>query len=380
MLEADLLLSSYDYALPKGCIASRPAHPKESAKLLVYERKSGRIRHAKFGDLSELLPECAIVFNDTKVIKARIYGRKLNDTECELFFHKALSEFEFLAQIKGRVKVGEILNFSHNVNAEILALNADGTRKVRFFKAELKGENTLNLSQNLPNSNENSVNFDENSAQNSTKLSSNSKREFLNLSEVLALLEKIGHIPLPPYIRRADTKQDSKDYQSIFAKNAGAVAAPTASLHFSRKMLANLKKTHEIHTLTLHIGAGTFKGVECEDIRAHQMHAESCFAGQDLLNLIKSDKAILGVGTTCTRCIEFMARIELLSGQCDLFLHPKNPPLRQNYLLTNFHLPKSTLIMLVASFIGREKTLEIYNEAIKKGYKFYSYGDAMLVI
>ena len=366
MLEADLLLSSYDYALPKGCIASRPARPKESAKLLVYERKSARIRHAKFGDLSELLPECAIVFNDTKVIKARIYGRKLNGTECELFFHKALSEFEFLAQIKGRVKVGELLNFSQNVNAEILALNADGTRKVRFFKAELKGENAL--SQNLPNSNENSVNFDENSAQ-------NSKREFLNLGEVFALLEKIGHIPLPPYIRRADTKQDSKDYQSIFAKNAGAVAAPTASLHFSRKMLANLKKTHEIHTLTLHIGAGTFKGVECEDIRAHQMHAESFFAGQDLLNLIKSDKAILGIGTTCTRCIEFMARTGLLSGQCDLFLHPKNPPLRQNYLLT-----KSTLIMLVASFIGREKTLEIYNEAIKKGYKFYSYGDAMLVI
>lgn len=369
MLEADLLLSSYDYALPKDCIASRPARPKESAKLLVYERKSGRIRHAKFGDLSELLPECAIVFNDTKVIKARIYGRKLKGTECELFFHKALSEFEFLAQIKGRVKVGEILNFSHNVNAEILALNADGTRKVRFFKTDLKGENVLNLSQNLPNSNENSAN-----------LSSNLRREFLNLGEVLALLEKIGHIPLPPYIRRADTKQDSKDYQSIFAKNAGAVAAPTASLHFSRKMLANLKKTHEIHTLTLHIGAGTFKGVECEDIRAHQMHAESFFAGQDLLNLIKSDKAILGVGTTCTRCIEFMARTELLSGQCDLFLHPKNPPLRQNYLLTNFHLPKSTLIMLVASFIGREKTLEIYNEAIKKGYKFYSYGDAMLVI
>lgn len=380
MLEADLLLSSYDYALPKGCIASRPTRPKESAKLLVYERKSGRIRHAKFGDLSELLPECAIVFNDTKVIKARIYGRKLNGTECELFFHKALSEFEFLAQIKGRVKVGELLNFSHNVSAEILALNADGTRKVRFFKTDLKGENALNLSQNLPNSNGNSVNFDENSAQNSTKLSSNLKRKFLNLGEVFALLEKIGHIPLPPYIRRADTKQDGKDYQSIFAKNAGAVAAPTASLHFSRKMLANLKKTHEIHTLTLHIGAGTFKGVECEDIRVHQMHAESFFAGQDLLNLIKSDKAILGIGTTCTRCIEFMARTGLLSGQCDLFLHPKNPPFRQNYLLTNFHLPKSTLIMLVASFIGREKTLEIYSEAIKKGYKFYSYGDAMLVI
>ncbi len=340
MIEKDLLLSSYDYALPKECIASRPTRPKENAKLLVYERGTKRITHAKFGDLPEILPECAIVFNDTKVIKARIYGQKQNGTPCELFFHKALSEFEFVAQIKGRVRVGDILHFDENARAEILALNADGTRRVRFFAGA----------------------------------------KSLNLGEVFALLEKIGHIPLPPYIKRADTEQDGKDYQSIFAKNAGAVAAPTASLHFSRQMLEKLAKTHEIHTLTLHIGAGTFKSVESEDIRAHAMHAESFFAGQDLTKLIKSDKAILGVGTTCTRCIEFITRTGLLQGECDLFLHPHNKPLRQNYLLTNFHLPKSTLIMLVASFIGRAKTLEMYNEAIKKGYKFYSYGDAMLII
>lgn len=340
MLDEDLRLSSYDYTLPKECIATHPARPKENAKLLVYERASGRVKHAKFGDLNELLPECAIVFNDTKVIKARIYGRKQNGAECELFFHKALNEVECIAQIKGRVRVGDILSFDENVSAEILALNEDGTRKVRF----LAGQKSLNL------------------------------------GEIYALFEKIGHIPLPPYIKRADTKQDSVDYQSIFAKNAGAVAAPTASLHFSRQMLANLAKTHEIHTLTLHIGAGTFKSVECEDIRAHTMHEESYVAGQDLADLIKSKKAILGVGTTCTRCIEFIAHTNRLQGECDLFLHPKNPPLRQNYLLTNFHLPKSTLIMLVASFIGRAKTLQIYNEAIKKGYKFYSYGDAMLII
>ena len=340
MIDEDLLLSNYDYALPKECIATHPARPKESANLLVYERKNERITHAKFGDLNELLPECAIVFNDTKVIKARIYGRKENGAKCELFFHKALNEVEFLAQIKGRVRVGDILHFDENARAEILALNADGTRKVRFFVGA----------------------------------------KSLNLNEIFALLEKIGHIPLPPYIKRADTEMDGVDYQSIFAKNAGAVAAPTASLHFSRQMLEKLAKSHEIYTLTLHIGAGTFKSVECEDIRAHAMHAESFFAGQDLADLIKSDKMVLGVGTTCTRCIEFIARTGLLSGQCDLFLHPHNKPLRQNYLLTNFHLPKSTLIMLVASFIGRAKTLEIYNEAIKKGYKFYSYGDAMLII
>ena len=143
MIDEDLLLSSYDYALPKECIATQPARPKENANLLVYERKNERVTHAKFGDLNELLPECAIVFNDTKVIKARIYGRKENGAKYELFFHKALNEFEFITQIKGRVRVGDILHFDENARAEILALNADGTRKVRFFV----GAKSLNLSQ-----------------------------------------------------------------------------------------------------------------------------------------------------------------------------------------------------------------------------------------
>ncbi len=380
MIDKDLLLSSYDYALPKECIASVPARPKESAKLLVFERKSGKITHAEFGDLCELLPPCAVVFNDTKVIKARIYGQKPNGTECELFFHKALSEFHFLAQIKGRVKKGDILYFQKGVNAEILGLNADGTRKLCFFV----NENAEFFSQNLAKSkfeSKNCVNFAKNSAnfsENALNLPKNSR--LLNADEVLQMLEKIGHIPLPPYIKRADTKADNKDYQSIFAKNLGAVAAPTASLHFSKALLSELSKSHDIYTLTLHIGAGTFKGVESDDIRLHKMHAESYALNERLASVIDSEQTLLGVGTTATRCIENYARTHARSGECGLFLHPKNPPIRQNYLLTNFHLPKSTLIMLVAAFVGREKTLELYEIAIKKGYKFYSYGDAMLII
>ncbi len=357
MLDEDLKLSNYDYTLPSECIAMHPTKPKENAKVLVFERGKDKITHAKFGDLCEFLPPCAVVFNDTKVIKARIYGTKSSGARCELLFHKALSEFRFLAQIKGRVKKGEVLHFGGfengfegdfkgdfkgGVSAEILGLNADGTREIRFFKSE------------------------------------NSR--LLNADEVLKMLEKIGHIPLPPYIKRADTKADNSDYQSIFAKHLGAIAAPTASLHFSKPLLSELSKAHEIYTLTLHIGAGTFKGVECEDIRLHAMHAECYALNDELAALINSDKALLGVGTTATRCIENYARTGLKRGECELFLHPHNPPIRQNYLLTNFHLPKSTLIMLVAAFVGREKTLKLYEIAIAKGYKFYSYGDAMLIL
>ena len=194
------------------------------------------------------------------------------------------------------------------------------------------------------------------------------------------MLERIGHVPLPPYIKRADNNNDISWYQSIFAKNNGAVAAPTASLHFSDKIINQLKKTHNIHFLTLHVGAGTFKSVECENINEHKMHGEFYEIPKSTQELINSNKAILGVGTTVTRCIEEFVRSNKSSGECKLFLNPNNRPIRQNFLLTNFHLPKSTLIMLVSSFIGLEKTMEIYKIAVQKEYKFYSYGDAMLII
>ncbi|EOF7174296.1 tRNA preQ1(34) S-adenosylmethionine ribosyltransferase-isomerase QueA [Campylobacter coli] len=339
----DLLLSSYDYTLPNELIATYPVHPKEDAKLLVFERKNNQISHTTFKNLQDFLPDCALFFNDTKVIKARIYGNKSSGGKIELFLHQPCLDSQdslFLAQIKGRVKKDEILSFEQNLKVKVIELLDDGLRKVQFFQND----------------------------------------EVLNTFKLYELLDTIGHIPLPPYIKRSDEKSDLEDYQSIFAKNLGAVAAPTASLHFSENMLENLKKRHEIYHLTLHAGAGTFKSVECENLENHKMHSEFFDIPKKACEAIDSQKKILGVGTTVTRTIEYYARTKQNQGFCDLFLHPHNPPLRQDYLLTNFHLPKSTLIMLVSAFIGRQNCLKLYDIAIKEKYRFYSYGDAMLIL
>jgi len=339
----DLLLSSYDYTLPNELIATYPTYPKEEARLLVFNRKNKQISHSTFGNLQDFLPDCAIFFNDTKVIKARIYGKKTSGGKIELFLHQAFLNSQnqlFLAQIKGRVKIGEVLHFDENLKAEVKELLACGLRKVQFFRND----------------------------------------EILSPSQLYTLLEKIGHIPLPPYIKREDEKSDLTDYQSIFAKNLGAIAAPTASLHFSEAMLEKLAKKHEFYQLTLHVGAGTFKSVECENIKEHKMHSEFFDIPKRACEIIDSKQAILGVGTTVTRTIEYYIRTKTKSGFCNLFLHPQNPPLRQNHLLTNFHLPKSTLIMLVSAFIGRQECLKLYELAIKEKYRFYSYGDGMLIL
>ncbi|EGN9050542.1 tRNA preQ1(34) S-adenosylmethionine ribosyltransferase-isomerase QueA [Campylobacter coli] len=339
----DLLLSSYDYTLPNELIATYPVHPKEDVKLLVFERKNNQISHTTFKNLQDFLPDCALFFNDTKVIKARIYGNKSSGGKIELFLHQPCLDSQdslFLAQIKGRVKKDEILSFEQNLKVKVIELLDDGLRKVQFFQND----------------------------------------EVLNTFKLYELLDTIGHIPLPPYIKRSDEKSDLEDYQSIFAKNLGAVAAPTASLHFSENMLENLKKRHEIYHLTLHVGAGTFKSVECENLENHKMHSEFFDIPKKACEVIDSQKKILGVGTTVTRTIEYYARTKQNQGFCDLFLHPHNPPLRQDYLLTNFHLPKSTLIMLVSAFIGRQNCLKLYDIAIKEKYRFYSYGDAMLIL
>jgi len=187
---------------------------------------------------------------------------------------------------------------------------------------------------------------------------------------LVQILEEIGHIPLPPYMNREDTKEDELDYQTLFAKYDGSVAAPTASLHFTPKLLQELQNQFETHTLTLHVGAGTFKPVEAEDIMKHPMHSEYYNIPKDAQSVINSNKKILAVGTTVTRTIEYYIRTKKLNGECDLFLHPHNKPIRVDYLLTNFHLPKSTLIMLVSAFLGRVQTLKLYNTAIENGYRF----------
>ncbi len=247
---------------------------------------------------------------------------------------------QFLVYVRGRVKEGTKLFFDQDLSAEVIKLHDDGTRVVVFEKQD------------------NALDF-----------------EMLN-----EILEKIGHIPLPPYIKREDNKEDVENYQTLFAKNIGAVAAPTASLHFTPELLQKIQDKHESAFVTLHVGAGTFKPVEHQDINEHVMHKEFYDIPKSAKEIIDSEKKILAVGTTVTRTIEYYAREGKTIGESDLFLHPNNPPIRVNYLLTNFHLPKSTLLMLVASFVGIEKALELYEEAIKNRYHFYSYGDAMLII
>ncbi len=335
------LVASYDYHLPPSLIAKYPANPPDSARLLVFNRASQKITHAHFYNLPKFLPEdVAIVFNDTKVIKARIYGKKQTGGKIELLLNRALDNNRYNVFIKGRVKEGMKLTFDERLEAEVLELLEDGTRVVRFYR------------DGSP----------------------------LTFERLLSVLEAIGHVPLPPYIDRADTKADEEFYQPLFAQKPGAVAAPTASLHFTPKLLEQLRKSHPFYSITLHVGAGTFKPVESKRIQEHRMHSEYYEIPPATCAYLDSNQAILAVGTTVTRTIEYYARTKKCFGECDLFLHPGNPPIRVNHLLTNFHLPKSTLIMLVASFIGLEKTLELYKLAVKERYRFFSYGDGMLIL
>ena len=336
MMIEDLMVESYDYSLPKELIATYPVTPRDSAKLLVYDRKKDKITHTIFRNLLDFVGDSYFVFNDTKVLKARIFGKKETGGKIELLLNRSMDD-KFLVYIRGKVKIGYRLFFENNLVAKVINLNSDGSRVVEFYH-------------------------------------NNKKIEFLELVEIL---DNIGHIPLPPYIDRSDEKIDEVEYQSRFAKKYGAVAAPTASLHFSDELLSKIKnKTF----LTLHVGAGTFKPVEVENILDHPMHSEFFEITPKTATILDSNRDILAVGTTSTRTIEYYIRSKKLAGECDIFLHPKNPPIRVNKLLTNFHLPKSTLIMLVSAFIGRKKTLDIYNEAIRNRYRFYSYGDAMLII
>ena len=336
-----LKTSSYEYNLPKELIATHPVSPADSARLLVYNRSTNKITHTTFKHLMDFLPQNLSIFlNDTKVIKARIFGTKETGGKIELLLNKPLFMDRYLVMIGGKVRVGTKLFFDEDLNAEVLEVNDDGSRVVKFF-------------------------------QNDKKL------DFLELVEIL---NKIGHLPLPPYMNREDEKKDEQDYQTLFAKNYGAVAAPTASLHFTSELLEKINSKYDVNYLTLHVGAGTFKPVDVDDILNHPMHSEYFEIGIDAKKALDKAQKVLAVGTTVTRTVEYYARTNKIQGECDLFLNPANKPIKVDYLLTNFHLPKSTLIMLIASFVGLEKTLEIYHEAIKEKYRFYSYGDGMLII
>ncbi len=309
--------------------------------MLVYNRATKNITHTLFNKLFEFLDEdIHILLNDTKVIKARLFGEKKSGGKIELLLNSPLQDARFSVYIKGKVKKDMELLFKNSLSAKVISLAKDGTRVVSFYM----------------------------------------QNRAVNTSELFDILDKIGHTPLPPYIKREDNKEDETQYQSVFSKERGAVAAPTASLHFTHEMFEELKKRYKTDFLTLHIGAGTFKPVQSEEIKEHVMHSEFYEIPQATCRAIESNRAILAVGTTVTRTVETYVREGLSVGKSDLFLHPNNTPKRVNHLLTNFHLPKSTLIMLVASFIGIEKTLELYKTAVKEEYRFFSYGDAMLIL
>jgi S-adenosylmethionine:tRNA ribosyltransferase-isomerase len=338
----EFLTSSYDFVLPQNLIATHPASPRDHAKLLVYDRAKDTITHTHFYNLQDFIPHAtALIFNDTKVIKARLFGHKASGGKIELLINKALNAYDISVYIRGKVKEDTQITFDDNLIAIVKELHEDGSRVVNFFRDS----------------------------------------QMLRFEDILPVIEKIGHIPLPPYIQREDNKEDANEYQSVFALNEGAVAAPTASLHFTPEQHKSICEKFPHAYITLHVGSGTFKPVEAQTITDHPMHSEYYDISDEAKKLLDSDIPILSVGTTSTRTIEFYARNNHIQrGEANLFLHPNNKPLRVNHLLTNFHLPKSTLLMLVASFVGVEKAQELYAEAIKNEYRFYSYGDAMLIL
>jgi len=342
MMNKEFLTSSYDFTLPSELIATHPASPRDTAKLLVYDRKTDTITHSYFYDLEKFIPkDVALIFNNTKVIKARIFGHKPSGGKIELLINRALNAYDVNVYIRGKVKVETSINFDEKLVAVVKELNDDGSRVVNFYK----------------------------------------ESKLLRFEEVLPIIDIIGHVPLPPYIQRDDDVSDIQEYQSVFAKEEGAVAAPTASLHFTDEQHQRICKNYRYEYVTLHVGSGTFKPVEVETITDHPMHSEYYDISQSAKELLDSDTPILTVGTTSTRTVEFYVRHkDIQSGEANLFLHPNNKPQRVNHLLTNFHLPKSTLLMLVASFVGVDKTQELYAEAIREKYRFYSYGDAMLIL
>jgi len=339
---SELLTSSYNFTLPDELIATHPASPRDHAKLLVYNRETDTITHTYFYDFEKFIPKnSALIFNDTKVIKARIFGKKVSGGKIELLINRALNANDINVYIRGKVKVDSEILFDNNLIAKVKELNEDGSRVVNFFM----------------------------------------KSTLLRFEDLLPIIDIIGHVPLPPYIQREDNQSDELEYQSVFAKEEGAVAAPTASLHFTPKQHKRICENFEYAYVTLHVGSGTFKPVEAKTITDHPMHSEYYSISNKAKEILDSKKPILCVGTTSTRTVEFYDKHgKVQKGEANLFLHPQNKPSRVNHLLTNFHLPKSTLLMLVASFVSVEKAQELYANAIENRYRFYSYGDAMLII
>jgi len=339
--------SDYDFELPPHRIAQYPVEPRDESRLMVVERESGRITHHRFRDLKEIIPAGdALVLNATKVFRARLLGKRDSGAPAEVLLLRPLGDGRFEAMVSpgGKLRPGRVVHVAPALDVEILEITDRRTRIVHVSAAG---------------------------------------------GDVAAAIERHGHIPLPPYIERADTESDAQRYQTVYARESGSVAAPTAGLHFTSELLRALDERGVRRVeLVLHVGAGTFKPVEVEDPAEHVMHEEWYTlpdAAADALNATRaSGGAIWSVGTTSTRSLESAVRLDgsfaPTSGETDIFIRPPYRFRAVDKLITNFHLPRSTLVMLVAAFAGYELTMRAYREAIDGGYRFYSYGDAMAIV
>ncbi|WP_372874383.1 tRNA preQ1(34) S-adenosylmethionine ribosyltransferase-isomerase QueA [Pseudomonas sp.] len=334
-------VADFDFELPDALIARHPLAERRASRLLVLDGPSGALAHRQFSDLLEYVrPGDLMVFNNTRVIPARLFGQKASGGKLEVLVERVLDSHRVLAHVRSSKspKPGSTILIDGGGEAQMLVRH-DALFELRFAE------------------------------------------------EVLPLLERVGHMPLPPYIDRPDDAADRERYQTVYAARAGAVAAPTAGLHFDQAMLASLAELGvESAFVTLHVGAGTFQPVRVERIEDHHMHSEWLEVGQEVVEAVAACRTrggrVIAVGTTSVRSLESAARDGVLkpfSGDTDIFIYPGRPLHVVDALVTNFHLPESTLLMLVSAFAGYPETMAAYKSAVAEGYRFFSYGDAMFI-
>ncbi|CAC9478778.1 S-adenosylmethionine:tRNA ribosyltransferase-isomerase (EC 2.4.99.17) [uncultured Gammaproteobacteria bacterium] len=332
-------LSDFDFDLPKSLIAQHPSKNRTDSRLLIGQ---SNLIDAQFHQIGDFIQSGdLLVMNNTKVIPARLFGHKDSGGKVEIMIERLLNDKQVLAMIRASraPQIGSKITLENSEKATVLN-KQDGFYTLEFATDSL-----------------------------------------------LALLDNVGHIPLPPYIERTDDEQDLSRYQTVYAKHDGAVAAPTAGLHFDDALLNALKdKGVNSAFVTLHVGAGTFQPVKTDNIKDHTMHSEYYEISQDTVDKIhqtkKSGGRVIAIGTTAVRSLESAAKsgtLEATREETDIFIYPGYEFKVVDMMVTNFHLPKSSLLMLVSAFIGRERMMEIYQHAIEQQYRFFSYGDAMLL-
>ncbi|MBA6131987.1 tRNA preQ1(34) S-adenosylmethionine ribosyltransferase-isomerase QueA [Pseudomonas juntendi] len=334
-------VADFSFELPDSLIARHPLAERHGSRLLVLDGPSGVLAHRQFPDLLEYLrPGDLMVFNNTRVIPARLFGQKASGGKLEVLVERVLDSHRVLAHVRASKapKEGAVILIDGGGEAEMVARH-DTLFELRFTE------------------------------------------------EVLPLLDRVGHMPLPPYIDRPDEGADRERYQTVYAERAGAVAAPTAGLHFDEALLEKIAaKGVERAFVTLHVGAGTFQPVRVDKIEDHHMHKEWLEVSQEVVDAITACRArggrVIAVGTTSVRSLESAARdgvLKAFSGDTDIFIYPGRPFHVVDALVTNFHLPESTLLMLVSAFAGYPETMAAYAAAVEQGYRFFSYGDAMFI-